>query len=1155
MPPKPKSDNPLDQLASQMKKARIQKAKQARQELEKAQKELAKPRYQPVIPRRQQTVIEKGKTREEQKQADLDVFERVIANKSADNVVSILTEYTEENPSRKGIIDSIVNSITPSLILELAKEFTKSNELLEVFWESYRKRPNVKENIEKKIEVDDIAYDMRVAMEGEPGDEEKGAGTDRIKRYIDRTVPPPGVDRRHTRICPENMRLAPWLNFSVKNTWLSSNNGTDLPSELLNGTFTKETRTVMYNNIDWYEAGNGYYKLLCNSNVNISWKNGMMSITMESGETLVVRVLFQANNDTYEMQTEKMFDLFLEFRNRELINKQCARNKKRVDWVNFPVKYIVISPVNKLSDISDYVLPDAVPVPMHGFMWYRVSNNFFRLLCNRYSSMNTQESDVFKAWVSTSDFVTMRVGYVTLNDRIVMQDEAIYAQYRKTESKIIVDEKCVNLWRKVPWIPKHRVSTVYIRDGSLSEQDRENLAINKLPSNFYRASKEFFTLVCDPAVQKDQRNTNFYLQKKEYTVIYKIKGEPITLDNTVIQADDLLVVQDEKIFKDFMRVLNEQNQAEQEQIDKILDSPVNDKVKGTVADRISILLRTIAPKELKYQYIPSNPKASEFILDLVNKFKHDNIQDFLTDYAKLVVFLKPPLTTNVGNGIFQERLKQSEYTPSTLVNLSSQDKLPEVFGNNKYPVDKREFILELINTEINREVLSVATELYKNIDPSVRQATRPQVLPYMLPLAQNCLNSEQVKNMDSKDVVYYTDSDRLYCLGIQELSKAILESEDKNKPPVITVEENSGNKVTLTLDPDFIKNFNTTFTTNIIQDRLDKQERQRESGIFPELEASDLIQGTLLEQDELAPGLLEIVLENIREMKDEMVNGTNTDDEETESEESGDENEGENKGKHTGKGIVFDEDAKLGKYPCWYCKKIIDQDGEFKTIIYSDEKALMARFCTLECLENHEKWPKPRKQKNIKETKPLSTEEQRKLDELDERIDAFIEAGKKPAKKSDKTDKEEIKEKDKQEIKSVNKTVVKTSGKGAAIISKKQSKTDYGKIATEIYEELKKDNMLDMSKSKNKEELDRLIDGEITFDQKTKEYKAEFSAIKQEFDKLVNGPSKKQDKETKNTQDDQKKQEKQNDQDDIVERTKKMIEEVDKNLARLKTKF
>lgn len=160
--------------------------------------------------------------------------------------------------------------------------------------------------------------------------------------------------------------------------------------------------------------------------------------------------------------------------------------------------------------------------------------------------------------------------------------------------------------------------------------------------------------------------------------------------------------------------------------------------------------------------------ASQIVKAIVDQSK--TIGDFAMQLGKLVIYLDPRF-----NSDFINKLNKGYYNPTALVNLSQEEKLPEIFLSTNERA-KQNFANELtINLDVF--VIYFAERVYINRDPFARITNTADFTAgfkgrYKVDdeFKKKCFNFDDIKNVPTEKLYsHYDPNQKKYCLVIDEI--------------------------------------------------------------------------------------------------------------------------------------------------------------------------------------------------------------------------------------------------------------------------------------------------------------------------------------------------------------------------------------------------
>ena len=270
-------------------------------------------------------------------------------------------------------------------------------------------------------------------------------------------------------------------------------------------------------------------------------------------------------------------------------------------------------------------------------------------------------------------------------------------------------------------------------------------------------------------------------------------------------------------------------------------------------DFISKKVLEIGKMKLKEAFLNVDVRLSnEYISDVITSVQNSskNIGEFVNKLGQIVIYLTKEINL-ISNDIFVNRLRDNYYLPEVLINLSPEQKLPEIFLNNLISVEKIKDVSNILNNELNkfttkflRDILSDEYDIYKHVP--MRAVKYFGDIP-VFKNRSNCSNKEDIVGKSDKELVYYNENGRTYCLIIRDIAIRFKENNFLN--PYTSV----------TLSDEFIETFNKVYLPE--QNRILEKEK---SYILP-TEADEII---ITEKRDLeVPGFIEFILGDINRME------------------------------------------------------------------------------------------------------------------------------------------------------------------------------------------------------------------------------------------------------------------------------------------------
>jgi hypothetical protein len=530
------------------------------------------------------------------------------------------------------------------------------------------------------------------------------------------------------------------------------------------------------------------------------------------------------------------------------------------------------------------------------------------------------------------------------------------------------DSKCVSDYSAIPWL-ESKVNGIYllpVTGSNISPYIISNMSIENDGEIWYRANKKFALLMCND--NAESRN-----QEGDVLTAYAVDGTVLRM-KIAYDTNLGLVIQDENLFETEKRYLADQRTSRNEKINRILDENITTKIEQMGMQKLSEALHKIAPDIADYGIYPSNGNNkydTAYIINAIQEISNNTktIREFLTKLAQTIIYLK---ISGEASKIFQKRVIHEYYLPEILVNLTPADKLPEFFDDPRTSITEQEQILKQIKYEIDYFVSNIGETLYGIRFPSDRIPSQinPNYLgaiPKVHKWKEICVNKEDIIDIPDDQLIYYKEDGVVYCLTIPQIMEQTLFEETPINPY-------TGNP----LSEAFLTRFSELYTIGM--DTYGYYGPDKQPEIEPE--APSVPKPSTPESPILAPGLLNMIVDNIKQCEKEV-------------EEENMNEEGKCPAMSEGKEIIestqeepytsspskseismsdssdFSPSVVSGEV-CKHCNTKVDPKLALKTKINTKDGFETIYFCCFKCFENEDNWPKnsskktkPKKSKNI----------------------------------------------------------------------------------------------------------------------------------------------------------------------------------------------
>jgi hypothetical protein len=416
-------------------------------------------------------------------------------------------------------------------------------------------------------------------------------------------------------------------------------------------------------------------------------------------------------------------------------------------------------------------------------------------------------------------------------------------------------KQCRKLYDNPPWIEQETERLLIGEERRMIKNIRQffESRFDSIEMNnkvYFRPNNKFFELFCNSKrIQVD----NNYLEITDY------KGDKFKFMIGYETKDGDVIQQDRYIYNKEKAYFERTRMSRQEKIAEILDEePDSSVIREAGISFLSSQLTTVAPKVSDYER-DNSTYVTTAIEKLVKMSR--NVREFATRLGQTVVYLYP-IIFSLGDQIFLERVKAEYYLPDVLVTLTPQQKMPEIFDENLQGSDERaRKVLNIIDRQVEIFVNRFGDRVYSMRNPTERHTfiQRPTVIETFTPLPnwrEVCANDSHgdmnVRDIPKEDLTHYKDENgKVYCFSISILREQF---KDENIPSEERfVNEFTGN------------DFSIEFISNFIRDFPGK-DVVRQYVEFPLASASKL---SARESVSLAPGLIELILEDIANMENE----------------------------------------------------------------------------------------------------------------------------------------------------------------------------------------------------------------------------------------------------------------------------------------------
>ena len=408
------------------------------------------------------------------------------------------------------------------------------------------------------------------------------------------------------------------------------------------------------------------------------------------------------------------------------------------------------------------------------------------------------------------------------------------------------ETRCLQEYRKLSWLKLGTLNTgIYITSKNIDDllpYIIENKVLDYKGEKWFAVGKQFFYFVCSP-------DSMFRKQTGDIMTVINYEGKKLYIKVGFKPKNKEFFIQNEEIFASEKRYYAVKQLSVKQSIVELGAENINNQILSISKQRLSSELRKIEPNIKDYG--SEDKYDTEYINEAINTIekKSTNINDFLNKLGELIIYLK-----NDKAQILKERIRQNYYIPSILVDLSAEEKFPEA-NIDQIPLYKRKIVTDSLRYDLKEYVFDTLEQYYytksgkRRYTKSSKSHITKDIETY--PLEDRCVNYKEMINIPEYKVEYYEDPDDflVYCLSVDN----IIEQLKNNTLPVNPYTQKQ-------LSNDFI----VRFTNIYVNDRSIPTELSTK-----QLDTSD--DKVKIQKEELAPGLLDIILTNIKNCEQELL--------------------------------------------------------------------------------------------------------------------------------------------------------------------------------------------------------------------------------------------------------------------------------------------
>ena len=449
-----------------------------------------------------------------------------------------------------------------------------------------------------------------------------------------------------------------------------------------------------------------------------------------------------------------------------------------------------------------------------------------------------------------------KVGIVKMLDGDEIRDIPEQTRRKVVTTYTFIDQNCVNELNSAPWL-NASVEGIFITPADKSTNINAYISQGKNNKETYQHNGEtwskvavgFYQIMCNTFKNRQEQDGDVFTAWKNSTQPVRFK--------IGYKTNRGFLVQDEEMFNKQKEYSKEQKVNNKEKLDNLLKEPVNPELQKFGKETLSLALTQIAPEIYDYSV------NSSYIQKAIDTIKEQTTtsKDFIDMLTNTILYLEEPHAI-----VFKERIIREYYLPEILVSLSPLEKYPEALENqNQDFVDKNYRLMERLSEKLSE---NISKKYYNIMFPSnkIKQLeTLYSGITDKITIGNikgKCHNKDNIKDTPDYQVVYYEEDGKTYCLLIDDLLSQITNADSFED----VLNPETGN----TVRPEFIERFFDIYGDAPRDDGY--EERTIEKIEEPKKEE-------VPKEQELAPGLVSIMLENIRKCQVESLTWGDSDDE------------------------------------------------------------------------------------------------------------------------------------------------------------------------------------------------------------------------------------------------------------------------------------
>ena len=397
-------------------------------------------------------------------------------------------------------------------------------------------------------------------------------------------------------------------------------------------------------------------------------------------------------------------------------------------------------------------------------------------------------------------------------------------------------------YAKIPWIKNFQEMFISPPEGVKTEDFLKSMS---LEAKGARKEDNTTWYKVPPRIITNVLCLNRKFWERDFVRLdHKTKGI-INFQIAYLLKDDTFQKQTEKNFRDEKTFVDIKLGRQGNEINKILNMKVTQKIEEFARRILSEWLSNVAPNVKKYK----NLEKGEYISETIRLFSisSQNTGKLFEHISKITIFL------NNKDGVFTERIIDEYYIPEILVSLSIEEKLPEVFDDPDPGVDKGA-ATRFIERQVAVSVRNFADQFYKANNPTENIPTLPSanIAPsHVQRVWKSACKNEISKDVQNSSVIYYPENEEIYCILITEVYDQIRDDKKPVNPATGTL-----------LNEKFLKRFRELYDHKFL-----KPDDVEETVPLLEIKPRPIVES--VNRPLIAPWLLETIIKNIKECESE----------------------------------------------------------------------------------------------------------------------------------------------------------------------------------------------------------------------------------------------------------------------------------------------